>query len=245
VLHVIKDVFGLFYESSRRFAVMKHTPAMQRGLLVAAAIGLALVAIFTRSTVTGAATTITDNISIPISYITYAYCPGGGAGEYIQLSGTLHYLTHTTFDNKGGAHIVFHSNYQGVTGVGLTTGTKYRATGGSHYTYTTRGLPFTTTSTSNFGLIGQGRDNKFTFHYNFHITVNANGELTATVSNFRVRCKPDNPYPGPTTPTPTPHPYPGPTTPTPTNGPYPGPTTPTPTYSPYPGPTGTPIARRR
>lgn len=224
---------------------MKRTSTMQRGLLVAATIGLALAAILTHSTVTGAANSVTTNLKIPISYTGYGYCPGGGGSEYIQLSGTFHYLSHITYDNKGGAHGVFHTNYQGVSGVGLTTGTQYRATGGSHYSFTTRGLPYTSTGTSNFGLIGRGQGTNFTVHYNYHITINANGELTGSVYNFRIACKPQSPYPGPTTPTPTTNPYPGPTTPTPTANPYPGPTTPTPTANPYPTPTGTPTVNRR
>jgi hypothetical protein len=216
---------------------MKHTSAIQRGLLAAAAIGLALAAILTHSTVTRAATTYTSNFSVPISYTGYTYCYSNGASEYIQISGTIHFLTHTTLDSQGGAHIVYHTNYAGVSGVGMTTGAKYQASGSSQYTYNARSLPYTTTGTSSFRLIGQGQNTNYLVHYTFHVTVNANGELTAIVSNFRMECKSNNPYPGPTTPTPTTGPYPGPTTPTPTTGPYPGPTTPTPTTGPYPGPT--------
>jgi hypothetical protein len=204
-----------------------------RAFFIAVAVILALAGVIVQTAATQAATTITDNESVPISFYGYVPCANGGAGEYVQLSGNLHIVSHTTIDSRGGAHIMLQFNPQGVSGVGLTTGDKYRATGVTHYNVNARSLPFNTTYVNNFRLIGQGPGNNFTVHENFHITINAKGELTAVVTNFRFECKRNDRSPTPTT-----GPYPGPTTgpypgPTPTTGPYPGPTPPT---SPYPQP---------
>ena len=124
----------------------------------------------------------------PIDMNVWVPCAAGGAGEYIQLSGTLHTLYHYTIDAKGGVHIKSHNQPQNLTGVGLTTGDKYQGTGvtqdesntkiGQEYTYV-----------NNFRMIGQGPGNNYLVHSTYHITINANGELTASVDNYTVDCK--------------------------------------------------------
>jgi hypothetical protein len=42
---------------------------------------------------------------------------------------------------------------------------------------------------NNFRIIGQGTGNNFLVHETFHITVNADGTMTASVDNFSVDCK--------------------------------------------------------
>ena len=42
---------------------------------------------------------------------------------------------------------------------------------------------------NNFRIIGQGPGNNFLVHETFHVTINANGVVTATVDNFSVECK--------------------------------------------------------
>lgn len=42
---------------------------------------------------------------------------------------------------------------------------------------------------NNFRMIGQGPGNNFAIHQNIHITVNADGEITAQVDNHRVTCR--------------------------------------------------------
>jgi len=50
------------------------------------------------------------------------------------------------------------------------------------------GLPFTFTSVNNFRIIGQGPGNNSVVHENTHITINANGTITASVDNFKATC---------------------------------------------------------
>jgi hypothetical protein len=49
-------------------------------------------------------------------------------------------------------------------------------------------FPFIETFVNNFKIIGQGPGNNFLVHQNVHITVNANGTLTASVDNFSTEC---------------------------------------------------------
>jgi hypothetical protein len=42
------------------------------------------------------------------------------------------------------------------------------------------------TIVNNFKIIGQGPDNNYTVHENTQFTINANGDLTATVDNLKI-----------------------------------------------------------
>jgi hypothetical protein len=134
------------------------------------------------------ATTVTDNVLVPTEIFVFVPCARGGAGEFVQLSGTLHILFVTIIDDKGGFHSKFHFQPQGISGTGLTTGDKYQATGVTQGSFNGK-VGFETSFVNNFKIIGQGPGNNFLIHENFHVTVNPNGEVTASVDNFSVKCK--------------------------------------------------------
>ncbi len=137
-----------------------------------------------------AATTVTDNVSFPVNIGVFIPCAAGGAGEVVFLSGNLHSLFHSTV-NGNNFKFKIHSQPQGISGTGLTTGDKYQGTG---VTQTTSGGSFVNgqfsdTFINNFRIIGEGPGNNFLIHQTFHITFNANGVLTAFVDNFSSDCK--------------------------------------------------------
>lgn len=166
--------------------IMAVKPAISRFIWLAVA--LILIASMSVSPVLAQATTFTDNVKVPIDIFVFVPCAAGGAGEFVVLSGTLHMLFRTTIDSRGGFHSKFHFQPQGVSGTGLTTGAKYQATGVTQGTDNGK-VGFVSTFVNNFRVIGQGPGNNFMIHENFHITVNANGEVTAFVDNFRVTCR--------------------------------------------------------
>jgi hypothetical protein len=134
-----------------------------------------------------AATTFTENLKIPTGLVVFVDCANGGAGELVLLDGDLHVLTHITA-NKNGFHIKSHFQPQGISGTGQTTGDKYQATGVTQDQFNL-GPGETFTSINNFRIIGQGPGNNLLVHSTFHYTINANGELTVVVDNFRAECK--------------------------------------------------------
>jgi hypothetical protein len=134
------------------------------------------------------ATTLTQNSSFPIDLIFFVACANGGAGEEVALSGSLHDLFHVTLDGSGGLHVKTHSNPQGISGIGLTTGAKYQATGVTQEQFNAK-IGEQDTFINNFRLIGQGPGNNFLVHENFHVTVNANGVVTSFHDHFSVVCK--------------------------------------------------------
>lgn len=133
------------------------------------------------------AETFTVSTSFPISLTVFVPCANEGAGEDVLLSGNLHDLFHITI-NDNSLHVKTHSQPQGISGTGLVTGDKYQATGVTQEEFNTS-FGVTDTFINNFRIIGQGSGNNFLVHENFHITVNANGTVTALHDNFSIDCK--------------------------------------------------------
>ena len=155
---------------------------------LALALALALIASLGVSPAMARAETFKDNVRVPFELFVFVPCAAGGAGEVVSLSGPLHILFVTTIDSKGGFHAKSHFQPQGVSGYGETTGARYQATGVTQDHFNGK-VGFTSTFVNNFKIIGQGPNNNFLIHETFHVTVNANGEVTAEVVNVKVKCQ--------------------------------------------------------
>ena len=135
----------------------------------------------------GGATSVTTSSVIPIGFVEFVSCANGGAGEEVLVSGNLHDLFHLTLDGKGGFHLKFLDNPQGVTGTGLATGDNYQATGGTQGT-TSGTVGLAETFVNNFRIIGPGPGNNLLVHEDFHITINQDGTITSYYDNFSIDC---------------------------------------------------------
>jgi hypothetical protein len=81
------------------------------------------------------------------------------------------------------------TNPQGITGVGLTSGATYHATGETQGTTTIKAKGgISDTFVNNFKIIGEGSAPNFLQTDVIHLTVNANGDVTATVEKSMIRC---------------------------------------------------------
>jgi hypothetical protein len=134
------------------------------------------------------ATTVTTNEQIPFSLIAFVPCANAGAGEEVLVTGTLHVLEHVTIDARGGLHVKIHFQPQGATGVGLTTGDTYHATGVTQEHFNATGV-FNDTFINNFRMIGPGPNNNLLVHQTIHITITPNGDVTSDVVNTSVECR--------------------------------------------------------
>jgi hypothetical protein len=134
---------------------------------------------------------VTENDKTPYTMTVSVPCANDGAGETVELTGELHILTTFTEDGGGGIHMKMHYQPQAVHGVGLTTGDKYNAVGVTQETHNIAfdGFPYEDTYVNNFRIIGQGKGNNYLVHETWHVTINANGEVTAEVDNYSVECK--------------------------------------------------------
>jgi len=125
---------------------------------------------------------------VPVSFTTFVSCANGGAGESVTLSGDLHEMVHYTSDNANGIHVKVQINYQGISGVGATTGLKYQAFGMTTDEYNSH-IGYEETTIGNFIVIGEGPNNDVLVHVNAHITILADGTVTSFVDNESVECK--------------------------------------------------------
>jgi hypothetical protein len=166
-------------------------PVISKFLLLA--VSLVLIVSLGVAQAQAKATTFIQNVRVPIDLLVFVPCAAHGAGEYIQLSGTLHILFTTMIDDQGGFHTKFQNQPQGVSGTGLTTGDKYQAVGETSGTFNGK-IGFEQTFENNFKIVGQGPGNNFMIHETFHITVNPNGTLTVFLDKTSIECKIPN-YP--------------------------------------------------
>jgi hypothetical protein len=110
-------------------------------------------------------------------------------GDLIYLSGTLLVVFTETATPSGGFVFSAHFQPQGIQGVDLVTGTTFIGTG------LTRDLlvvapsgGFTETFVNEFHIQATAGEESYIVSEVFHVTVNANGELTAFVDNFKATC---------------------------------------------------------
>jgi hypothetical protein len=132
-----------------------------------------------------------EHSSLPLQMSMWVGCANGGAGESVALSGALRVGSFTMADGNGGLHVRTHVQPDGVTGVGQTTGLRYRGTGGTIElsSEAVDGAPSTYTMVNNFRIIGQGPRNNLHVHTTLHMTVNANGEVTSSVNVTSAECR--------------------------------------------------------
>lgn len=135
------------------------------------------------------AAAITSNQFVPFAQAVFVPCANGGAGEIVLVEGTLHLQQHITINNNR-ANLKIHAQPQGAKGVGQTTGDVYQANG---VTQEQDSIPLTGgalefTFINNFRIIGPGPDNNLQTHQTIHLTINANGVVTAIVDNTSVDC---------------------------------------------------------
>ena len=126
---------------------------------------------------------------LPLDTTVFNPCAVGGQGELVALSGELHAVFSVTADAHGGRHVSTHFNNQGVAGVGLTTGDKYRGTGNNRFNSNAQGAMSEFTFVNNFHVISAGGDSNLLLHETVHVTITANGEIAASTVNIIVGCR--------------------------------------------------------
>lgn len=132
------------------------------------------------------AQTVTDNMRVPISG-TVLDC----AGNPVTITGEAHIMTHTTISNSGHATTISHLN-QHLQGTSVD-GTQHVMNQQLQETITldtSDGFPFTQTFVIHSNL-NNNDPNVPQLHIKalFHVTINANGEITAAQSELKEECQ--------------------------------------------------------
>ena len=148
---------------------------------------LAAVAAVALVTANLAQAAVSSNVSVPLATSTFVPCANGGAGEVVNLAGSLHILATVTFDSAGGVHGTLFFNPQGVSGVGSVSGVAYRGTGETLSTFSGN-VGAVTTLVNNFRIIGAGGAASLQVHEDVAVVVNANGTLSTSIDHVSVTC---------------------------------------------------------
>lgn len=125
------------------------------------------------------------NQDIPVATTLYNPCNG----DVVPLTGVSHVVFHSTDATSGNFHVYVDmtNNYAGL---GVPSGVNYQASERHLSDFSTQNpLPFVQTTYIDQNLVSSTGTDNFTFTFQMHTTVNANGEPTATIDNFSQECK--------------------------------------------------------
>jgi hypothetical protein len=122
--------------------------------------------------------------AVPINYNEILYFPAGVSmfntctQEYIDFSGSVHIrIRGVISDNK--ITWIGHYDVQNVKGVGQISGTEYVTTEAFNFSNTSDFNTESIVYNQRYSLhyISLGKENNFTLENNWHLTINANGEV--------------------------------------------------------------------
>jgi hypothetical protein len=127
-----------------------------------------------------------SNVKVPLDRVVENSC----TGELIQLTGDLHMLIQVTEDADGGLHVRTHSQPQGVSGTGLSSGTTYRGVGvNQRVVYVPpESLLKVHTLVSRFYFVSEGPSENLLVSDTVHVTFNADHEPTVDFVHADIRC---------------------------------------------------------
>jgi len=135
----------------------------------------------------GAEVSTTDEI-VPYDQTLFVPCGNGGAGEEVALTGSLKIFEDIIYNNHGFT-LNYHVIAQGITGVGLSTGEKFQASGGNKGAIT-----------GEFGEEGRysrvfiqqlriiGQNSVFKVTYKTKITITPDGKITTSIEDETIDC---------------------------------------------------------
>jgi hypothetical protein len=132
-----------------------------------------------------AANVVNYTFHVPASVQTNPCFPA----DVVNLSGDIHVVITTTADKRGGYHVTNSLNSQ-LSGLSITTGTKYVNSENQQEDWYARApWPAVHTHTYDFLLISNNGTPDYVLHMTMHETVTAGGVPTAVVDNFSMDCK--------------------------------------------------------
>jgi hypothetical protein len=112
--------------------------------------------------------------------------------EDVLIYGSLREVLHITFDASGGRHRATLFNAEGLTAVGLTSGTEYQVTGPGLSIINDDDLVAPVRERTFYdviNLVGPGQNTNLLVRTGFHLTFNSNGDLVAFATVDSVKCR--------------------------------------------------------
>ncbi len=131
-------------------------------------------------------------LNLKIDAFVFVVLTCGTTTQEFDTQGKLHILVASETDSDGGTHFKLHFNSGMLAGENVRTGEeiRFRFANNNEANGRLDGARETTTTATGTAVIGEGRDARhYLAHTTLHVTMNANGELTAEVVNVRLECR--------------------------------------------------------
>jgi len=137
-----------------------------------------------------------DTVDVTNFPVTLGTCVNSGNGELLLLTGTVHNASSLRTDAQGGFHATLHTNLVNMSGVGTSSGDSYRVadTAGQFGSRTDAyfppgsASPRTVTQSFDVRFISTGSGDNLLIRDTFHLTINANGDVTVDKPTFEEIC---------------------------------------------------------
>ena len=158
---------------------------MRRILLTSLMISVLALAAADTAAADGAVTE-TLHFTFPQSFV----LPNPCTGDPISFTGELDSVVHVTIDPAGRLDVIDYTHIVDEVGTDLITGDTYRGVGavGSEQNLKFSGFPAEYTVKGGQNFVGPGPGNNLVQHEIIHVTVDANGQVTAVVENVYIEC---------------------------------------------------------
>ena len=122
----------------------------------------------------------TVQISIPVDTSIFNDC----TGELVDLVGTDHLLVHQTIQGNN-VNVNFSENFKDIVGIGETSGDSYATTSTLHDHVTVHKGQ---SASAQQKIVMTGPTTQLTIFLQLHITISANGDVTAFLDSFSSTC---------------------------------------------------------
>jgi hypothetical protein len=146
---------------------------------------LSVLSICAYAVATSAQAAVTTNTTVQIDTMVFVPC----SGDWVELQGPLHLLSSVTINgNRISGQVL--TQPAGVSGTDLTTGAAYQGTGetASRFSEDLANGQAVETFVNNFKIVGAGTAPNYLVHENAHVTISADGSVTAIVDNTSITC---------------------------------------------------------
>jgi hypothetical protein len=142
----------------------------------------------TDASISSQASTRTSLVAVPFEDLLFVPCANGGAGEDVLLTGATNFVYQLTW-NDHGFYLSYHFNHHGVTGVGLSSGETFVASGGNQTTAVGSWVNSEFIATTDAQMRVTGQSTSFTVNYKVHITITPDGNVAVNVREQTADCK--------------------------------------------------------
>jgi hypothetical protein len=151
-------------------------------LLLAIGIAIAWPCLISPQSAFAQANVVTENFQIPYSQCGVIDGIGGYCAEYVA-----HIVAQTTITPGGRINVTYHQNIDQFQGYLIDSGLGFHGSQSvnGHENYS-GAAPYNSSWTVAFTAITQGSKDNLIIITTIHITINANGEVTAYVENMRI-----------------------------------------------------------